>query len=78
MQSWLDIQNKLSDRQAIVYATLKTNGSMSNMELSEVLCWSINRVTPRVLELRKEGFIYLKEQRHCKVTGRLVNVWCAR
>jgi len=49
--------------------------SLTNMEISTKLGWSINRVTPRVYELRKLGYLELEEQRPCGQTGRLAMAW---
>lgn len=47
----------------------------TNMEIAKGLGWSINRVTPRVLELRKEGRIEQEGTRKCEETGREAMTW---
>jgi hypothetical protein len=76
--AWLNLQPELGAKQALVYAALKVGGPMTNMELSVALGWSINRVTPRVLELRHEGLVVLESERPCKITGRTAYAWKAR
>jgi len=55
-----------------------------NMELSDELDWSVNRVTPRVFELRGMGknnplknkpILVKSELRPCRITKRMVNAW---
>lgn len=48
---------------------------MTNMEIAQVLRWSINRVTPRVLELRERGLVVEHGRRACGVTGNLALAW---
>lgn len=72
--AWMGVQPSLGERQAAVYAALRPSPA-SNMELSKKLEWSINRVTPRVLELRKMGFVMSERCRPCLVTGRWVREW---
>jgi len=47
----------------------------SNSELAAKLTWTINRVTPRVNELRKMGILEESVKRPCRVTGRMVHSW---
>ena len=42
--------------------------SFTNMELAQELGWSINRVTPRTLELRHMGVLKRVGVRQCNVT----------
>lgn len=47
----------------------------TNMEVADVLGWSINRVTPRVLELRDLGVLEYACTRLCTVTGYTAMAW---
>ena len=47
----------------------------TNSEIATALEWSINRITPRVKELREFGILTLSTRRACRVTGRLVQAW---
>ena len=47
----------------------------TNMELSVYLRWSINRVTPRVLELRNKGLLVKYCRRRCGVTKNMALAW---
>lgn len=48
---------------------------MTNREISKVLDWEINTVTPRVNELRKMGFIEEMGKRDCRISGMNAYVW---
>jgi hypothetical protein len=41
----------------------------TNAEIAAHLAWPINRVTPRMLELRKMGLVLQSCRRDCKATG---------
>jgi len=68
--------------QAEVYAILEDatqkGFNMTNMELAVVLKWSINRVTPRVLELRELGLVVKVCKRKCGVTENNAFAWKAK
>ena len=51
------LAEKLGDRQATVYEALLDQGThgATNAELAQILGWTVNRVTPRVYELRGCG-----------------------
>jgi hypothetical protein len=67
----------IGQRQQAVLEALKTLGNASNMMIASQLGWSINRVTPRVNELRKTSppLVISSGVNPCKVTGRKVNYW---
>jgi hypothetical protein len=69
----------LADSQRVVYELLDTatlNGyDMTNMEVASALHMSINRITPRVLELRELGLVVLSQRRRCGVTGNWAMSW---
>lgn len=77
--AYREIQPRRGTKQAAVYNLLRDatrkGFDMTNMEISEVLSWSINRVTPRVHELRQLGAVVLNQRRECGVTGRLAMAW---
>lgn len=68
----------LSKRHKDVLEALQSLGQATNTELSQCLGWSINRVTPRVLELRGRGLVFQADKRPCKVTGRMAYVWSVK
>ena len=52
-------------------------GGLTNMEVADILNWSINRITPRVYELRKVGLLMEERIRICSITGRRAKAWSA-
>ena len=70
-----EVKPTLKTREDSVFQAIFVLGEASNSELAEYLKWSINRVTPRVLELRDAGRVELSKIRECKVTGRQVKAW---
>ena len=72
----------LAASQAVIYDLLRDATAkgfdMSNMEIAAALDWSINRVTPRVKELREDGRVVLCGRRRCGVTGNWVMTWKVR
>lgn len=55
--AYREITPTLGDRQKVVYEALGKFDHITNAQLSEYLGWGINRITPRVLELRKMGLV---------------------
>ena len=47
----------------------------TNLEVARELGWDINRVTPRVLELREMGLLEFSCQRSCRITGNTAMAW---
>lgn len=47
----------------------------TNEELAAALEWGVNRITPRVLELRNLGILEESRKRKCGITGREVHAW---
>lgn len=68
----------LGARQIKVLEAFERGESLTNSEIAERLQWSINRVTPRVLELRKMCLVEDGGLRTCRITGRTVNTWRAK
>ena len=74
------ISDSLGSRQLQVLKVFRDQPlkSFSNMELSLFLGLPINRITPRVLELRKMGYIVADIVKPCFYTGRMVTFWRLR
>ena len=71
-----EIRPDLGRKQAAIRRLLLVNPQgMTNAEIARALEWSINRVTPRCLELRKLGAVEDAGTRTCRVTGRTAHVW---
>jgi len=65
----------LNQKQKAVIDALRFFRNATNAEVAQHLGWEINRVTPRVLELRKLGKIIDTGRRTCKVTGNTAHAW---
>ena len=73
----------ISERQAEVLRALEIEPDMTNSELADALHWGINRVTPRVNELREAGKVvcrnrYCPNPRHLNAPTDLVHDDCKR
>jgi len=82
LEAYLGVKPRLGEKQKEVYRLLKNatrvGFDMTNMEIAQALKWSINRVTPRVYELREKGLVVLSQKRLCSVTGRRAMAWRVR
>jgi predicted transcriptional regulator len=68
-------QLSLADKQQQVLGTMYERNDWSYQELAEKLGWSVNRVIPRVYELRQLGLVVPAEKRQCLVTGYVIQSW---
>ena len=68
----------LGAKQKTVLDALRYFPNVTNAELGQHLGWPVNRVTPRVLEIRKMGLILEAGKRTCKVTGSTAHSWKAK
>ena len=75
MAAYRKAQRIRGEAQAQVFRCVRTNGPMTNMEIAEALGWSINRVTPRVLELRHAGFLQKMGVKRCRITNNNCLFW---
>ena len=75
LMAYIEVHPTLGDRQARVLSLLERGERLTNMEIAQALGWSINRVTPRVKELRELGLVKLDGYRECSVTGRTACLW---
>lgn len=76
-QAYKDIKESLTERQRMVFEYVKRLGPFCNFQIKKGLGWEINRVTPRVLELRKMGLL-LPDGMRLSPTGKMANFWKAR
>lgn len=77
LNAYLEVKESLNLRQKEIISVFnRFNRDFTNTELSEVLGWSINRVTPRVLELRHKGILVENKERPDYFTGRTCKSWC--
>lgn len=70
-----DIKSTLHPRQKEILDVIKNLGSCTNSEITRYSGIAINRVTPRVFELREKGLVILDCKKECPVTGRLAMAW---
>jgi DNA-binding Lrp family transcriptional regulator len=64
------IKPKINANQRIILDVIEGAAcDMTGMEIAKYLGWSVNRVTPRVLELRQKGLLKGCGVRKCGVTG---------
>lgn len=69
---------KMNINQVIIMDLFKKLGGqpVSNLDVANMLGWSINRVTPRILELRKMERLMHTGYKTQLETGRRVMLWC--
>lgn len=72
-----EVAPTLGARQIKVLECFEQGDELTNSEIAARLDWSINRVTPRVFELRKQGLLSEATKRTCRITGRTVIAWRA-
>ena len=75
--AYREVVKTLSARQKVVFELLQ-RGDRSNNEIASALGWPINRVTPRVFELRALNLVFPGETVNCRITGRKVQQWTVR
>lgn len=80
LDAWLCLQreNRIGANQQIVLDVfrIKVRGQpLSNFDLSVILGWPVNRITPRVNELRKLGRLVLVGFKRQLETGHRVQLW---
>lgn len=75
LMAYQEMLPNITKTQNSVYAVLVTLHEATNAEIAGFLGWSINRVTPRVLELRQKGLVVPFGRRACKVTHNMSNSW---
>jgi DNA-binding MarR family transcriptional regulator len=73
----LDAYSKvdLNTNQQIVYDALWEIAQGTNAEIAAKLNWPINRVTPRIKELRDKNKVIFVINRNCFITGSKASVW---
>ncbi len=73
-----EVAPTLGARQIRILEVFERGGEFTNSEIAAELEWSINRVTPRVFELRRVGILEEAGRRECRITHRTVIVWRAK
>ena len=75
MLAYAFVLENLGERQALVYSVIKRLKSCNNFRIAKELSMPINRVTPRVKELRDLGVVRQHKVDLCEETGRKVIYW---
>lgn len=78
LEAYEDIKANLGSKQREVYEMLRSLGCANNAILAKKLSWSVNRITPRVLELREKGLVVQDSLRVCPLTKRMTMFWRVR
>lgn len=65
----------LGEKQQKVLDTMYLDEDWTYQELARKLEWAVNRVVPRVFELRQRGLVVPSIKRKCDVTGMVVQSW---
>jgi predicted transcriptional regulator len=68
----------LGKKQKEVLDTLRYFPDATNAEIAARMDWPVNRITPRILELRKMELVLDAGKRTCKVTGSTAHAWKAK
>src|SRR5260370_42188079 len=68
----------LGAKQKQVLDALRFFPDATNAEIAAHLNWPVNRITPRMLELRKMGLVLQSCRRDCKATGGMAWAWKAK
>lgn len=68
----------LGAKQKAVLDALRFFPDATNAELGQRLGWPVNRITPRILEIRNMGLAFDAGRRRCKVTGSMAHAWRAK
>jgi DNA-binding MarR family transcriptional regulator len=74
LDAYYNIQ-KLSQKRKMVYDAIQELGEATNMDIADHLGWTINRITPRVLELREKGLVEVAKKQKSRQTKRLSYFW---
>ncbi len=69
---------RLGAKQKEVLDCLRYFLDATNAEIAAKKGWPVNRITPRVLELRKLGLILDAGKRPCRITGSMAHCWKAK
>ena len=68
----------LGKKQREVLDALRFFPDATNAVIATQMRIAINRVTPRMGELRRQGLVLEAGKRTCKVTGGTAHAWCAK
>lgn len=75
LEAYKILEPELGSLQKEVYYIIQNNPGMSNHDIARYLQWEINRVTPRVKELRDKGIVIYSHTKNDRITKRRVMCW---
>lgn len=75
LEAFESIKFSLGEKQLIVYNMLKDLSIANNTILAKKLGWPINRITPRINELRKMRYVTQDSIRICPITKKSTIFW---
>ena len=75
LEAFESIRSDIGKMQELMLTTIYANPGMSNHDISRYLCLEINKVTPRVKEIRDMGLVYCSGTKRDRLTGRRVLCW---
>ena len=75
LEAYKVLKPDLGNLQQIVYTIIQKNPGLCNHEIAKKLGWEINRVTPRVKELREKGLVINGGHKTDPLTSRNVMCW---
>ena len=75
LEAYQVLEPELGNLQRTVYQVLVFNPGMSNHDIARTLHWEINRVTPRVKELRDKGLVIQNGSKIDRLTNKRVMCW---
>ena len=73
--AYASIQRTLGPRQEEILRVFRSSGAWSNRQISQITGLPINRVTPRVLELRQMGKLVHAGYTTDALSGIIVKTW---
>jgi len=75
LEAYKVLEPELGNLQRTVYNVIIDHPGMSNHDIARYLHWEINRVTPRVKELRDRGIVFFSHYKTDSITERRVICW---
>jgi predicted HTH transcriptional regulator len=77
LEAFFAIHKSLTRLEHIVLKAIRSQPNVTDRELSHMLDWSINRITPRRGELVEKGMVEEAGRRKCRIGAREVMSWRA-
>ena len=75
LEAYYSILPDLSSMQNTIYNIIKLYPGVSNSDISHIANISINRVTPRIKELRDYSIVFFSHYKKDRITHRRVMCW---